>query len=256
MDKISKKKEYGSALDKALAVLELIIDQRQAIGLPDLTAKLGLPNQTVHRILLQLERHGLIIRDPDRDRFFVGPRLSRLSINALFSENQNLPTRAILQNLVRNILETCNIGILDGLEFVYLDRIESEWTLRVHLEAGSHVPAYCSSGGKILLAYLPEKTRRKVIHANSLRQFTETTICDPDRLEAELLECRANRYSTNNQEFSNGIIGVATPILDDAGRAIAALACQAPVARTSLEDLKSNIPKLQAAALELGRYWS
>ena len=91
------KQEYGSALNKALAVLEMITSQPQAIGLPDLAARLEMPRQTVHRILRQLETQNLIIRDPTRDRFFVGPRLSQLSIAALFSENHNLPTRAILR---------------------------------------------------------------------------------------------------------------------------------------------------------------
>ncbi|MEZ7864956.1 MAG: helix-turn-helix domain-containing protein, partial [Rhodospirillales bacterium] len=63
MDNEQKTKGYGSALDKALAVLELITEQRQAVGLPDLAAKMDMPRQSVHRILLQLEELGLIIRD-------------------------------------------------------------------------------------------------------------------------------------------------------------------------------------------------
>ena len=70
--------ERGSALDKALAVLEAITAQSQPIGLPDLSARLALPRQTVHRVLAQLEAAGLVVRDPSRDRFSVGPRLSTL----------------------------------------------------------------------------------------------------------------------------------------------------------------------------------
>lgn len=252
----AKTNDHGSALSKAVSVLELITAQSQAIGLPDIAVKLGLPRQTVHRTLLQLEDLGLIIRDSSRDRFYVGPKLSRLAVNALFSENHNMPARAILRALVDDIQESCNIGVLDGMDFVYLDRIEANRTLRVHSEAGSHVPAYCTSGGKALLAYLPNQQRKKLLTASSRRAFTEMTLVDQARLEAELEIIRGRGYSTNNQEHTVGIVGVATPILDLEGRAIAAVACHAPIARISLDQLKSFIPKIELAAKSLSQYWN
>jgi len=251
-----KNKEYGTALKKALNVLELITAQSQAVGLPDISGKLGLPRQTVHRILLQLESHGLIIRDPTRDRFYVGPRMSRLAIDSLFSENQNMPTRVILRGLVDDIQESCNIGVLDGMDFVYLDRIQSDWPLRVHLEAGNHVPAHCTSGGKILLAHLPDDIRGKLIGLKPLKKHTKSSIVDPLLLEKELADCLKKTFATNNEENTVGIVGVAVPIVDNTGRAIAALACHAPVARLSLEKLKKFVPKIKKAASALGHYWS
>lgn len=248
--------EHGSALSKAISVLELITAQSQAIGLPDLAVKLGLPRQTVHRILLQLEQLGLIIRDTSRDRFYVGPKLSRLAVNALFSENHNMPARAILRDLVDDIQESCNIGVLDGMDFVYLDRIEANRTLRVHSEAGSHVPAYCTSGGKVLLAYLADKERKKMLQSATRRAFTDATIVNQEALEAELATIRKRGYSTNNQEHTAGVVGVAMPILGPDGRAIAAIACHAPVARISLEQLRTFIPKIEDSASLLSRYWS
>ena len=252
----NKTKDHGSALNKAIAVLELITAHSQAIGLPDLTMKLNLPRQTVHRILLQLEEQGLIIRDASRDRFYVGPKLSQLAVNALFSENHNLPARVILQDLVDDIQESCNIGMLDGMEFAYLDRVEADRTLRVHAEAGKHVPAYCTSGGKIILAYLPVPLRKKLIQLKNMRKFTKSTIADADVLETELLAIRERGFATNDQEFTIGVVGVAVPILDSTGRAIAALACHAPVARISLDELKAYIPKMEKSARTLGQYWS
>lgn len=252
----NKTKDHGSALNKAIGVLELITAQSQAIGLPDLTMKLNLPRQTVHRILLQLEELGLIVRDASRDRFYVGPKLSQLAVNALFSENHNLPARVILRELVDDIQESCNIGVLDGMEFSYLDRVEADWTLRVHAEAGKHVPAYCTSGGKVILAYLPETLRKKLIQLKTLRKYTQSTITKSDALETELVAIRKQGFATNDQEFTVGVVGVAVPILDPSGRVIAALACHAPVARISLDALKAYIPKMKKSAQTLGRYWS
>jgi len=255
MDGTGKKKGYGSALDKALAILEHVTAHPQAVGLPDLSERLDMPRQTVHRTLLQMEELGLIIRDPTRDRFYVGQRLTHLATSALFSENHNMPTRVILQDLVDDIGESCNIGVLDGLDFVYLDRIQTQSSLRVHLEAGTHVPAHATSGGKILLAFLPNRLRDKLIRLKTLPRYTDTTITDPDALECELAACREKGYAINNQESENGIVGIAMPVQDDKGQVIAAIACHAPLARVTLADLETFIPRMQSSAEKLGRYW-
>jgi len=247
---------YGSALNKALAVMEYITAHPQAIGLPDLTAKIGLPRQSLYRILRQLEDEGLLIRDSANDRFSVGPRLSRLAIAALFSENHNMPARVALQDTVNRIGESCNIGVLDGLQFLYLDRVETEEALRFHLDAGTRVPAHCTSGGKVLLAYLPDQVRGDLIRSVKLKKYTETTITDPDKLEAELAQIRDRGYSSNDEEFVRGVVGAAVPVLDSKRRVIAAIACHAPSARTSLEKLESLIPTISKTARALGRYWA
>lgn len=251
----ARKQEYGSALNKALAVLEMITSQSQAIGLPDLAARLQMPRQTAHRILRQLEEEHLIIRDPTRDRFIVGPRLSRLATAALFSENHNLPTRAILRQLVADIGESCNIGVLDGLHFMYLDRIQAENSLRVHLEVGSRVPAHCTSGGKMLLACLPTGTSHDLLRANPLSRYTRQTLTEPGELETNLAMAREAGYARNNEEFTAGIVGVAVPIYNQFDEAIAAVACHAPSARRSLTELENCVSQLRAAADSLSQYW-
>lgn len=247
---------YGSALNKALSVMELVTAHPQAVGLPELTAKTGLPRQSLHRILRQLEEQGLLVRDPANDRFSVGPRLSRLAIDALFSENHHIPARAQLRDVARRTGESCNIGVLDGLDFVYLDRVETEQALRFHLEAGSHVPAHCTSGGKILLAHLPETMCRDLVRSVKLRKFTDRTITDPGLLEDELAAIRERGYSTNDEEYVRGVVGVAVPIADTAGRVIAALACHAPLSRTSLQELQKTVPVITKTARALGRCWT
>lgn len=87
MDRAKIDKTRKSALEKALVVLNAVTNQPQPIGLPDLSDRVGLPRQTAHRILGQLEKAGLISRSLARDRFMVGPHLTELALAALFSEN-------------------------------------------------------------------------------------------------------------------------------------------------------------------------
>ncbi len=247
--------ERGSALDKALAVLEAITAQAQPIGLPDLSARLDMPRQTVHRVLMQLEAAGLIVRDPSRDRFSVGPRFSMLALAALQTQNQAAPIRAILQALVDDIEETCNIGVLDGLQFVYLERVECRWSLRVHLQAGSRVPAHCTSGGKVMLAHLDEQVRANLFRNVKLKAFTRQTIISTDDLERDLVAVRERGYALNDQEFTTGVIGVAVPIRSRDGRMLAALALHGPSPRLDIDRAVGFVPKLKQAANLLARAW-
>lgn len=247
--------ERLSTLEKALAVLEAVGDQPQAVGLPDLAARLKLPRQTVHRVLGQLQDAGLISRHPVRERYSVGPRLTRLALAALNSRNQGAPVRAILAELVDDVNETCNIGVLDDLEYVYLERIECKWPLRTHLGAGSRVSAYGTSGGKTLLAELGPEQCKRLLKSRKLEAYTPHTITKLQDLEAELARIRSRGFALNNQEYLDGIIGLAVPIKDADGRAVAALAMHGPVTRLSLKACEGHVPRLVQAAERIARVW-
>jgi DNA-binding IclR family transcriptional regulator len=242
-----------SALEKALAVLEAVADQPQAVGLPDLAARLNLPRQTVHRVLGQLEEAGLVLRDPSRERYSVGARQTRLALATLCSRNQPALLKLLLQGLVDELKETCNIGVLDGLDYVYLARIECKWPLRTHLEAGSRIGAHMVSGGKMLLSQLEPKKCRRLLRARKLQAATSKTITRPAELEFELAKIGARGFAVSNEEFLDGIIGVAVPICDASGRGLAALAVHGPVARLSLEACEAHVPRLRRAAERLAK---
>lgn len=244
-----------SALDKALAVLEAVSDQQQAVGLPDLAARLNLPRQTVHRLLGQLEEAGLVRRDPSRERYAIGPRQSRLALASLCSKNQSAPLRALLQELVDDLKETCNIGVLDDLTYVYTERIECKWPLRTHLEAGSRVGAHAVSGGKIMLAALDPAVLKALLKGRKLAAYTRKTRTKFTDLEAELAEVRARGHALNDEELFDGIIGVAVPIRDGNGRTLAALAVHGPLTRLTMPDCERFVPKLHKSAERIAKVW-
>lgn len=245
-----------SALEKSVLVLEAIVDHPQPVSLPELTLRLGLPRQTIHRVLQQLSANALISRIADSDRYAVGPRLSRLAFATLQSRNQTAPMRAILSDLVAETGETCNIGVLEDFDFVYIERIECEWSLRVHLSAGSRVRAHSTSGGKIMLAYMEPDQRGKLLDAYPLEAFTSTTITSRSKLETQLKKVRSQGYAINDREQNVGIVGIAVPILDEDEKILAALALHGPDQRLSLKSAAAFVPQMQDAARKLAKNWS
>jgi DNA-binding IclR family transcriptional regulator len=255
LQKPAKDNPRLNVLGKALAVLQAVADHPQGVGLPDLAAKLGLPRQTVHRVLTQLRDSGLLLRDPVRERFSVGPRLIQLSLAALGANNPWAPVRAVLQELVDEVGETCNIGVLEGLDYVYVDRIESKWPLRIHLEVGYKAAAHCIAGGKVLLAYLEPQLRGRLLRSRKLASRTQHTITKVSDLEAEFEKIRARGYGTNNQENFDGIVAVAVPIMDAHGRVVAALTMHGPLPRLTPEICEATVPRLRQAAQRVASAW-
>jgi len=245
-------RSHGSALAKSVAVLELVVESRRPVGLVELTERLGLPKPTVHRIARQLEDEGLLRREPDRDRYSVGPRLSALAVNTIRAAVETGAVHAILEALVARIGETCNIGILDRTQVVYVDRVECDWPLRLQLQPNSRLPVHCTANGKLLLSMLEDRTRRRLIDNLDLRAFTANTITDPGLLDEECRAIRKQDFATNDQEFHLGLIGLAVPVCDGAGRTIAGLALHGPLQRMSLEDAQKHLPALREAAIRMG----
>jgi DNA-binding IclR family transcriptional regulator len=255
LQKRVKSDQRMNVLGKALAVLQAVADHPQGVGLPDLAARLGMPRQTVHRVLGQLRDSGLLLRDPVRERFSVGPRLIQLSLSALGSNNPWAPVRETLRELVDDLGETCNIGVLEGLEYIYVDRIESKWPLRIHLEVGYRAAVNCIAGGKVLLAYLEPELRARLLRSRKLVSRTPRSITSVALLEEELKNVRARGYGTSNQENFEGIVAIAVPILDAKERVVAALTMHGPLPRVTMESCEAALPHLRRGAQRIATAW-
>lgn len=251
----NKKNSNGSALEKSLVVLETILEQPQFIGLPDLADRLGMSRQSLHRVLQQLQEHGLIVKVADRDRYAIGSRLSNLAFDTIHSANQGAPIRATLQQAVTDIGETCHLGVLAGRDYVYVERVESDRQPYIYMATGIQLPAHVTSGGKAMLAFLDDKVRERTVKTMSLVPYTSHTFVDPDKLMAELDVVRKRGYSIGNQEYSEGITGVGVPVLDTNGRAIAGLGMHGAAQRVHMKDASQYAKKLKATAKRLAEIW-
>jgi len=243
-----ERRKKGSAIERTLAILEAMAVAPGPRAASDVAAALGVPKPTVHRICLMLEREGFLRREPDAKRFTVGPRMTRLAQGGLKASARLGARHAILENLSREIRETCNLGILDDRSVVYIDRVEADWPLRLHFEAGSRVDPHCTAMGKLFLAHLPEGERKRLLGALPLARYTAKTITNRNALDRELDRIRRSGYSTDDEEFLMGVVCLAAPITDAKGAVIAAVALQAPRARMSLRDAQRHLPRLKRAA--------
>ncbi len=238
--------------ERSFAILEYVARAGGPVSVTDIMEHLDLPKATAYRLADWFEVRGLLTHEPGRKRLVIGPRLTTLAFDVLRASVHQAPRRAILQTLVEEVGETCNIGTLDGTEVVYLDRVEAgHWPLRLQFGIGSHVPAHCTAIGKIFLSLLPARQRRRLLSCLTLRRYTDHTITDHDAFAKELEVIRTNQFATDNQEFLAGVVCIAVPILSPRGEIRAAVAVQAPEARMTIEDARRHVPSLRLAASRL-----
>lgn len=240
----------NSYLEKAFAVLEAISSSDRPVSLSEVTARLGIPKPSVHRILAQLEQAHLIKRDLAGRRYVSGERATRLAYMTLQSAARTA-NENILRGLVNSIGETFNISILDGADIVYVYRVECDWPLRSHYAAGSRFPAHCTSAGKAILAFSSKEVRKQFIDNVVLKRFTSNTISSRTKLIPILDRVKQDGFAQNDQEYIDGVVGIAVPILGRDGRALAGLSLHAPLARLSLRQAREHVPAMKQAARKL-----
>ncbi len=244
------KRRPNPALGKAVAIIEAVT-RRGITSIPDIAAALNIPRQTVFRSVRQLVQAGLLKREALRERYTAGPRLVELARGTLLHSHRHGPAHSVLEYVVAETGETCNLGMLEGNSVIYIDRVESKWPLRMRFEQGTHVPAHSTAIGKVLVANLPARARRRLIGAAPLTRFTDRTLIDPDALEHEFETIREQGFAINDQESALGIMGIAVPVLDSRKRVFAGLALSAPAARLSRAAALKLIPLLKDAAKRL-----
>src|SRR5882757_3347555 len=240
------------ATARSFAILEHVASSHNPVDVLDIIASLKLPKATAYRLVDWFVTHGYLSREPGRRRLIIGPKLTNLAFGALSSSMRNDTPHVVLQRLVHTFNETCNIGTLLNGEVVYLDRVEAEhWPLRLHYTSGSRVPLHCSAIGKLYLALAPSPRRKRLLQSLDLRRFTEHTITEGSKLDAELRQIRKEQVSFDREEYLAGVICIAVPVIGKNGDMLSALAIQAPQARMNEQAARKHLPLLRRAAEEL-----
>lgn len=235
----------------------LIIQTLALAGRPltatEINASLNLPVPTIHRLVGNLETEGYLTRDIDGRSYQPGPKLREMMVGVMRFWHHSLPQRDVLIRLNAKLGETCNLSIPEGDAMLYIDRVETHWPLRIQLHVGSRVPLHATAAGKLCLSQMKQAALERYLKRAELRAYTPHTLTDPALLLAEVQRIRQQGYSTDSEEFVPGMIAVAVPVLDGAGKLMATVSFHAPRQRLTLDEGLRHLPDLHAAAAELAR---
>jgi IclR family acetate operon transcriptional repressor len=215
-----------ASVRNAARVLRAFSRAGQELGITELSRQLGLGKSTVHRLVTTLAAERLLERGSTPGRYRLGLVLYELGSNVTEHVDLHQSALPVLTTLRHETGEMVHVAVLDGLEVVYVERLESHNLLPVFRQVGHRLPAHWTSSGKILLAALPpdELSRRPVAH-------TPWTITDKSRLLAELAAVAERGWAQNQEEGHRGISSVGAPIRGRDGTVMAAVSVVGDSAR-------------------------
>ncbi len=239
---------------RAARLLEALGECGEA-GISELARRLGWTKSTVHRVAATLVQVGYVEQDRRTGHYRLGLRLFELGNLAVRERELRSQAAPLLEALMQATQETVHLAVLDEArgEVVYIHKVEPPQAIRLYTEIGAHHPAYCAATGKAMLAHLPETRLNRLLADLALQAFTPRTITSPEQLRAHLTTVRRQGYAVDDEEYKDGVRGVAAPIWNHHGEVVAALNVGGPASRLTPDRVRSLAPLVQQAAHELSR---
>lgn len=236
--------QSNAAAIRAFRIIELLAQAREPLTLMEISTRMDLPKQSVHRLLKQLESAWLVNRDGPGKHYVCSSRVRQMAINLLMTTGPAAERRAILQELADKVQASCNLAISGGDAVVYLDRVEANWSASAKLVPGTRVPFHCTASGKLLMSFLPKAQRERLLKRLPLRRWTELSICDAGQLRDDLEETRKRRLGVNRGEYIQDVVAIAVPVMLNPHKVGAAVAIQVSGREMSIDDLMQWTPEL------------
>jgi len=242
------------ALDRGMVLLRSLADEDRAT-LTNIALETGMTPSSAYRILVTLERHGLVEFDEGTQEWSVGIEAFRVGRKYLARTGLVEIARPSMRALMQVTDETANLAMADRDDVVFVAQVESRHPVRAFFEAGARGHMHASGIGKALLAAYEPSALDTFVETKGLPRFTERTLVSTPDLQADLARIRERGWSLDDEEGHAGMRCLAAAIRDDQGRVVAGVSISGPSARfpdTALDALAAHV--VTAAADITRRY--
>jgi IclR family transcriptional regulator, pca regulon regulatory protein len=241
---------FVEAFAKGLAVINAFNGEKRSLSMADIAERTDLPRAGARRLLYTLVQLGYA--RIDEGLFELTPKIIELG-RAFLSSAANLDfAKPIVEALARETGELCTMSILDGVDIVYVVRVEPALSLTRSYGVGSRLPAYATSMGRVLLAGLPPQNAKAILRASRLRKLTNRTKTDPEILMAEIARVGKVGWCLVQQEIELGVCGLSAAVKNRQGTTRAAVSISFNMSRFDRKlALEVALPRLLEAAGKL-----
>jgi IclR family pca regulon transcriptional regulator len=183
----------------------------------------------------------------------LSPRVLSLGHAYLGSAPVVRSAQPVLERVAERLHESCSLSVLDGSEIVYVARAATRRILSVGLSVGSRLPAYCTSMGRVLLAFASDASRATYFAGFKPVRYTPRTLVGRSALARELARVRVAGYALVDQELEIGLRSIAVPVRRQDQVVIAAMNVGVQATRVELATMtRDYLPVLRSAAEEIG----
>ena len=231
------------SVDNALRILQMLRDSGQ-VRVSEVAAELGIARSTAHRLLAMLVYRDFAVQAEDRS-YRPGPAVSAEPLPGEPAARLRQVMRPHMEVLCGHVAETINLVVLLGTQTRFLHTVESAQVLRVGDRQGTILPAWRTSGGKALLAELPDAQLTALLRGTNGRPPEGMTAAERRTLVSQLRLIRDRGYAENIEESESGVCAIGLCVRDKAGDAVAALSVSAPSVRYTPERSRMFLRELR-----------
>lgn len=214
------------SINRALRILKCFNWNEREFTLTEIAKKLDLPKSTVLRLLATIESEGFISKNIKTNHYKLGNTMYYLGLIAKGSIDLKQISNPIMEEICRTTKETVNLYLLDNLEKVCFNQVESPLAIKRYVRIGERSPIWYGATGKTILAYLDESVWHDM--EKELKRFTKKTIVDPHEFIDELIKIRDRGYAVSVGEKESDVGCVAAPIFDNSGKIIGCASISGP----------------------------
>jgi DNA-binding IclR family transcriptional regulator len=202
--------------------------------------------------MMVLEQHRLVVKNQDTGRYRLGLRLFELGSKAIDGLDLRARARPYLDQLQIQFGETVFFCVLDDGQVFYMEKVESQQSVRTACTVGSRAPAYCTAVGKAMLAELSEAEVGRIVRRWGLKAVTRNTITSAAALKAELRAIRSRGYAIDDEEKEEGLRCVSAAVRGHSGKLFAAMSVSGPAFRMT----KERIPEVGEGVMRAANEFS
>ena len=244
-----------NSLSKGLRVLEAFSAERPEMTLSEVARAAEIDPGTAFRMLNTLVMLGYVARIPEARRFRLTLKVIDLGLHAIGRADLREVARPILRSLVGEISEAASLGVLDGADVLYVERVRAGLTrLGVDIRIGTNIPAVSGVIGHAILAHLPQAERDRVLAMQPRRGELAVSSMSRTELLQILASVRSRGYALQDSLFGNGLRILAAPVLDVDDYPVAAVSVAAPAVRISIDEFRARaLGPVRAAAADIAR---
>ena len=240
------------SIDRALDIIEVLSAESSGLGVTEIASRIHLPKSTTSRIISTLAARGYLSRNAVGN-YQIGLKLINAVSCYINSLELQTEARPYVAKITGELGLTCHLGVLDGSEVVYIEKMDVFSNVRLYSQIGVHVHAYSCSLGKCLLSnYSAEEVRHIMSNCRFVR-FTDKTLSSMDELIADLDTVRRRGWAIDDEESEIGHRCLGAPIYDYRGDIIAAISASGPTSVFTEDRIESVASYLTAQAMEISR---
>ena len=244
-----------NSLAKGLRVLEAFTAERPELTLSEVASLAKLDPGTTFRMLNTLVMAGYVSRIPDSKRFRLTLKVTDLGLHAIGRADLREIARPILRSLVGEVNEAASLGVLDGADILYIERVRAGLTrIGVDIRIGTTIPAFWSTIGEAMLAYLPPAELSRVLALKPRPGGFPHKPMKREEIEKSLQNVRDNGYALRDSYFGSGLRVLAVPVLDVDNYPLAAVSVAVPQMQMTPKEFRANaLDAVQRAARDIAR---